>query len=103
MRDGFEHLSDGSVSLRCRPEIEASTYEMGSVHHAFDHLSRVRCPVTVVRGTDRAPGPASFAPLIADALPGGTLEEHPELGHFGPLQDPAAMARSVEFAVGAST
>ena len=103
VRDGFEHLPDGTVRLRCRPEIEASTYEMGAVHHAFDHLARVRCPVTVVRGTDRVPGPASFAPLIAEALPDGTLEDHPELGHFGPLQDPAAMARSVGFAVGAAT
>jgi len=103
VRDGFEQQEDGSVVLRCRPEVEASTYEMGAVHHAFDHLSEVRCPVTVVRGTDRVPGPASFAPLIADALPRGVLEDHPELGHFGPLQDPAAMARSVEFAVGAAT
>jgi len=103
VRDGFELLDDGSVVLRCRPEVEASTYEMGAVHHAFDHLDEVRCPVTVVRGTQRVPGPASFAPLIAEALPLGTLEDHPELGHFGPLQDPSAMARSVEFAVGAAT
>lgn len=100
---GFEQLPDGSVRLRCRPEVEASTYEMGGVHHAYDHLGEVRCPVTVVRGTDQVPGPASFAPAIADALPDGHLEDHPELGHFGPLEDPTAMAASVEFAVGAGS
>jgi pimeloyl-ACP methyl ester carboxylesterase len=99
---GFTTSEDGSVELRCRPEVEAATYEMGGVHHAFDHLAEVRCPVTVVRGTDRFPGPASFAPQVADGLPRGRLEDHPELGHFGPLQDPAAMAASIELAVSAA-
>ena len=103
VRYGFEERPDGSVALRCRPEVEASTYEMGGVHHAFDHLGEVGCPVTVVRGTDRFPGPASFAPAVADGLPHGSLEDHPELGHFGPLQDPAAMARSIELAVTAAS
>lgn len=100
---GFERRDDGTVELRCRPEVEASTYEMGGVHHAFDHLGEVSCPVTVVRGTDRFPGPAAFAPRIAQELPDARLEEHPELGHFGPLQDPEAMAASIEFAVGAAS
>lgn len=99
---GFSTAADGSVELRCAPEVEASTYEMGGVHHAFDHLGEVGCPVTVVRGTDRVPGPASFAPAVADGLPGGHLEDHPELGHFGPLEDPAAMAASIELAVTAA-
>ena len=46
------------------------------------------------------PPPAAFAPAVADALPHGVLEEHPELGHFGPLQDPAAMAASISAALG---
>ncbi len=103
VRDGFEERPDGTVRLRCRPEVEAATYEMGGVHHAFDHLGEVRCPVTVVRGTDRVPGPASFASQIAKALPDGRLEGHAELGHFGPLQDPTGMARSIEFAVSAAS
>lgn len=102
IRYGFAVSEDGSVELRCRPEIEAETYEMGGVHRAFDHLAEVGCPVTVVRGTDRFPGPAAFAPQVADGLPHGHLEEHPELGHFGPLQDPAAMAASIELAVSAA-
>lgn len=102
VRHGFEPQPEGSVELRCRPEVEASTYEMGAVHDGFDHLGEVQCPVTVVRGTDRTPGPAVFAPMIAERLPAGHLENHPELGHFGPLEDPVAMAASVELAVGAA-
>ena len=91
---GFEPQADGSVTLRCRPEVEAANYEMGARHDGFAHLGEVQCPVVVLRGSDRMPGPAGFASDIADALPAGVLEDHPELFHFGPLEDPPAMAAS---------
>jgi len=100
---GFEQLPDGSVTLRCRPEVEADTYRMGARHDAFSHLSEIRCPVTVARGHTKFPGPASLAPLIADALPCATLEEFPDLGHFGPLQDPLLIAAAVRSAVTAAS
>jgi len=102
VQHGFEHLPDGSVELRCPPEVEAETFEMGVRHRAFEHLGEVRCPVTVLRGRDDGLGPAAMAPRIAAELPLGRLEEHPELGHFGPLEDPAAMAASIRSAVTAA-
>jgi pimeloyl-ACP methyl ester carboxylesterase len=99
---GFEELADGSVELRCAPGTEAATYEMGARHGAFDRLALVECPTVVLRGTAVRPGPASFAPLVATALPNAVLEDHPELGHFGPLEDPEAMAASVRSAVTAA-
>ena len=99
---GFEELDDGSLRLRCEPEVEAQTYEMGMRHDAFARLGEVRCPVTVLRGRVDRPGPASVAPLVAEALLAGVLEDHPELGHFGPLEDPAAMAASIRSAVTAA-
>lgn len=92
---GFEEQPDGSVRLRCRPEVEASTYEMGGRHDAFERLGDVGCPVVVVRGTAAFGGPATFAPAVATALAAGVLEDHPDLGHFGPLESPASMAASV--------
>jgi pimeloyl-ACP methyl ester carboxylesterase len=103
VRHGFSEQADGSVVLRCRPEVEAATFEMGGRHDAWDHLPRVRCPVTVVRGRADGPGPAVLAPAIAERVPHGRLEEHPELGHFGPMEDPAAMATSVRAALGAGS
>lgn len=97
---GFEHLPDGTVTLRCRPETEAETYAMGPHHDAMDHLATVRCPVWVVRGDTRLGGPADLAPQVAQGLPQGTLEEHPELGHFGPLEAPATMVDSLAAALG---
>ena len=98
---GFEQLLDGSITLRCRPEIEADTYKMGARHSAFAHLGEVACPVTVARGHTKFPGPADLAPIISQALPSSTLEEFPALGHFGPLQDPVIVAAAVRSALAA--
>ena len=67
---------------------------MGPQHHTFERLAGVDVLVTVVRGREDAFSPAMFAPKIAEALPDGRLEDHPELGHFGPLEDPATIAAS---------
>ncbi len=99
VRYGFETVEDGSVTLRCRPEVEAATFEMGPRHRTFDRLAEVGCPVTVVRGRDDGIGPAALAPGIAAGLATGALEEHPELGHFGPLQDLDGTVRSIRAAV----
>ena len=93
---GFVPTGEGeSVTLRCRPENEAAGYRMGIRHSAWEHLGDVGCPVVVARGSDRVPGPAAVAPAIAQRLGQGCLEEHPELGHFGPLSDPASAAASI--------
>lgn len=97
---GFTERPDGSVTLKCRPETEAATFEMGNAHGGFDRLDKVRCPVTVARGSTDGFGPASIAPAIVDALPNATLEDHPDLGHFGPLQAPETIARCIERALG---
>jgi len=98
---GFRTDGD-EVTLRCRPEVEASTYEMGARHLAWDRLGELTCPVVVARGSDSVPGPAGFAPLVAARIPGAVLEDHPRLGHFGPLEDPPAMAAAVGRAVAAT-
>ncbi len=95
VRHGFRPDPAGGVRLACRPEDEARIYQMGRLHHAWDDLGSVRCPVTVVRGAITDAGPASVAAAVAERLPAGRLEVHDELGHFGPLEDPAAMAASV--------
>jgi pimeloyl-ACP methyl ester carboxylesterase len=94
VRHGFSPQADGTVRLKARREHESKTYETGSSHGAFGRLDQVRCPVLVAHGGD-AEGPAQIAPLIAAQLPAATLRSFPELGHFGPLEDPDAFARLV--------
>jgi pimeloyl-ACP methyl ester carboxylesterase len=92
---GFAPEADGSVRLKCRPEIEAQTYEMAAYHDAFRHLGEVRCPVTIAKGGSGEFGPAAFAEAVAAGLPEGRIATFDDLGHFGPLEDPARIAASI--------
>ena len=92
---GFARTPDGSVTLRCRPSTEAEVFRRPrpavrgtpSIHWRYRWPSWSDVP--------RTSGPEAFAPEIAAALLRGTLVERPHLGHFGPLEDPAAMAADV--------
>jgi pimeloyl-ACP methyl ester carboxylesterase len=84
----------GGVELKCAPEVEASIFEMGGGHGGFARLGEVACPVTVVASGDGAP-PAMAAGLVAEALPDGRLVTMPELTHFGPMEDPEAVASAL--------
>lgn len=86
---------EGPVQLRCRPEIEAETYRMGTAHNTFAFLAEVRCPVVIAAGGPQPPGPGTFAPAIVDALPHGELAVYGDLGHFGPLTHPDRIATDV--------
>jgi pimeloyl-ACP methyl ester carboxylesterase len=97
---GFEDLPDGRVRLKCAPENEAEVYLMAPQNQAFANLATVACPVTIARGGFTEFGPAAFAEHIVDALPDARLEVFAALGHFGPLEDPAALAASIEARLG---
>ncbi|MBX3313161.1 MAG: alpha/beta hydrolase [Actinobacteria bacterium] len=89
---GFEDTPDGEVTLKCRPEVEASVFEATGKILA-SHLADVPIPVTLAIGlADPGPGPADFGRHAIGFLPDGTLLEYPRLGHFGPFQDPDLVA-----------
>lgn len=91
----FEELADGSVTLRCRPELEAAIYERGAFHGAFDRLGEVGCPTTVAHGFPEEGRPSCWAPDIARRLPRGRELTFEELSHFGPLEAPATVAAAI--------
>jgi pimeloyl-ACP methyl ester carboxylesterase len=84
-----------AIRLRCRREDEAMIYAYGASHGAFARLPEIGCPVALACGerTD-AFGP-SFLEADAAQLPHATVEVIPDLGHFGPLQQPKTVASSV--------
>ena len=90
---GFRELSDGTVTMKCRREVEAAFFENPD-KTAFDRLGEVATAVTVAVGTDADP-PALVAPFVAERLPNSTLERFDDLTHFGPLQDPPRSAASI--------
>lgn len=95
VRHGFAELDDGSVQLKCSGDNEARMYAGTLVHDAFRRLGEIGCPVVYACGerTD-AMGPVAVE-AMAERTPDARAEVLPGLGHFGPLQDPAAVAERI--------
>ena len=85
------------VTLACRPEDEARVFGSGE-DVDLDWLAAVEVPTVVVAGRDDGgPNalPTRIAPLIAEGLGAARFERHEHVTHFGPMEDPAGMARSI--------
>jgi pimeloyl-ACP methyl ester carboxylesterase len=91
---GLRDAPGGGVELKCAPEVEAAVFEMGGGHGGFARLGEVSCPVTVVGSGDGAP-PSWAAEPVAEALPHGRLVTMEQLTHFGPMEDPDAVAAAI--------
>jgi pimeloyl-ACP methyl ester carboxylesterase len=93
--NGFAPEPGGGISLRCRRDDEALVYAHGFSHNAFTQLSTVGCPVTLACGAETDNFGPDFLALLAGRLVRSTTLALPGLRHFGPLEDPATVARSV--------
>jgi pimeloyl-ACP methyl ester carboxylesterase len=92
---GFVDEPDGSVRLKCRPEWEAATFDADG-KPTVETAAEVTTPTVISVGVDEGSwSPSMFGPAIAAAMPNARLERHPTLGHFGPLQDPRAIATAI--------
>jgi pimeloyl-ACP methyl ester carboxylesterase len=93
---GFVEHADGSVTLKCDPEHEARTFEGSQSHRTWYQLDQLTCPVLVMGGSIDDPGPAQVAEGVAERIRGSTFRRFEHLGHFGPLQDPDAIAAAID-------
>lgn len=92
---GFTDEPDGTARLKCRPEYEAATFDAAD-KPTIVLASEVVTPTTVAVGHVEGDwGPALFAPALVEAMPNASLQSFDMLGHFGPLQDPAAIANAI--------
>ncbi|MDA8290771.1 MAG: alpha/beta hydrolase [Actinomycetota bacterium] len=92
---GFVDAADGSVVLACSPETEALVFANGFASDARDRVGAVACPVVLVRGSSSRDVSAERLERLAAALPDARRAELADLGHLGPLERPAVVARSV--------
>jgi pimeloyl-ACP methyl ester carboxylesterase len=91
----FDNRPDGTVELKCRPEVEACVYAMAPNSGAFARLPEIRVPVRVVVGeVSQSIDPALGAQFV-ERLPRGTLEVVTGLGHFGPEEAPERIVASM--------
>ncbi len=96
---GFRDLPDGTVTLCCRPEDEASTFE----HHrsgAWARIPELTVPYMAATGADdQRPAQAiAQAAGVFDTIETTTYED---LGHFGPLEAPERLAADAAAWLGA--
>ena len=93
LEHGLADLPSGEVALRCAPEHEARIFEE-VIEASPEALAQVEAPVAVVVGGDDSP-PVKFGRLAASAMPQAQLTCFEQLGHFGPMQDPALIAAHI--------
>ncbi len=92
---GFAPEPDGTVRLRCRGDDEAAMYAQGLTHEAYRHLSTVTCPVVLACGETTDAVGRDVLDLLAQRLSRVSQDVLRGIGHFGPLEDPDAVAASV--------
>ncbi len=103
-RYGVVLQNDGTWTLACPPQVEASIYMANTSTDVHDRIAKVQLPVTVLRAKERdfskvpEPGtPMDFSasptwPDLANAFPRGRDVYLPELTHFIPMQAPKLVA-----------
>ena len=94
---GFRPSPEG-VRLKCDPETEARTFDMGGGHSTWALLPEIDTPVTVVAGQVEEFGPYAIASKIAERLPNATYLERNDWDHFAPFVDPAGIAALISAA-----
>lgn len=95
VRHGFAPTPEGDIELKCLPEHEARTYETGGSAPAWAALGDLVPPTWVMSGAVAPFQPSSFARLVAERIHGSTYVCWDEMGHFGPLERPVAVAEYV--------
>ena len=81
--------------LKCDPEVEARVFAMSGAHDAYGQLPSIECPAWVVCGEASARRAHEWAHATAAALPEGTLQIAPGVGHFGPFERPETVVELV--------
>ncbi|HZQ56582.1 MAG TPA: alpha/beta fold hydrolase [Acidimicrobiales bacterium] len=90
----------GGVTLACRREDEARTYEGAVTADPRRRLAEVGVEAYVVAGTGRSEARPPALAEAAELLPHGHFAVLEGLSHFGPFEDPAAIAASIVAALG---
>lgn len=83
---GTKQRSDGSVELKCPPEIEALVYA-AALNDAWERLANIACPTLIVTGQTSPMWGNGRGEQAAAQLPNGRFESV-EGGHFFPMERP---------------
>ena len=89
--------ADGTVGLKYSPAWEVQVYETGGSadHYVWKNLSKIPCPVLVLRGERSDTVSEETLERIARSLPMGKGITLPSVGHLLPLEAPDQVASIV--------
>ena len=87
---GTFERADGKVELKCPGEVEAAIYEGGARSASLEYLPRIDVPTLLVSGAASSTLPLDLARQAAASIRNGRLHSLPGVGHFVPMEAPAA-------------
>ncbi len=100
---GTRATSDGQIALSCEPRVEAEDFRSSPVA-AYEHASRINCPVTLIRGD--GPGStcgAEEAAAFVARKPDTRLITVSGATHFLPMEYPDIVRRHILAHAGSNT
>jgi pimeloyl-ACP methyl ester carboxylesterase len=90
---GLVDVPDGTVTLACTREDEATIYDGAPRNQVWEGLPDVRPPVTVLGGFDPDHPISQSIGDIAGRMPCGEASRLEGLSHFGPFEEPLRVGR----------
>lgn len=91
---GTETRDDGTIELKCPPEVEGQIYTMGGRHDGWERLARLTPPTLFLTGTDSPMWASPMREEAASRLPNGSAATVAG-GHFFPMENPDETVEAV--------
>ena len=92
---GLQPDPGGGFRLACRPDDEARFYEMGGFEATWDAPADLQVPAVFATGDQPGSFGAGHAERLAERSPSSRAEVIGGVSHFGPLERPDLVARSI--------
>lgn len=84
VRFGFSDLPDGTIELKCPPEVESELYNRGGATDIFDRLGEIAIPTTLITGDNS--NVRALAELQNARFSGHEFHILEGIGHFIPQE-----------------
>ncbi|MEX2655602.1 MAG: alpha/beta hydrolase [Acidimicrobiia bacterium] len=91
---GFVEV-DGVTQLACRPTSEAEVFTAAGAHAAWERLSEVSTPTTILYGANTDTYPPGHAEALAARFGDATAAAVEDTGHFLPMERPEVVVAAV--------
>ncbi|MEX2280572.1 MAG: alpha/beta hydrolase [Acidimicrobiia bacterium] len=86
---------DGVTRLACRPTSEAEVFTAAGAHAAWERLSEVSTPTTILYGANTDTYPPGHAEALAARFGNATAAAVEDTGHFLPMERPQVVVATV--------